>query len=63
MDITWPLVCKLLGFEMEEDQKVKVEQFVEVCKRAGLRVNLNKRKVMVLDGKEGLVCEVLVDRM
>ena len=35
--------------------------FVEVCKRKGLKVNAGKSKVMVLNGEEGLECEVYVD--
>ena len=35
--------------------------FPEVCRRRGLRVNAGKSKVMVLNGEEGLECEVHVD--
>ena len=38
-----------------------VGQFVEVCKRRGLKLNADKRKVMVLSGEEGLECEFCVD--
>ena len=38
-----------------------VEQFDEVCWRRGLKVNAGKSKVMVLNGEEGLECEVQVD--
>ena len=38
-----------------------VEWFVEVCSRRGLTVNAGKCKVMVLNGEEGLECEVHVD--
>ena len=38
-----------------------MRRFVEVCERKGLKVNTSKRKVMVLNGKEGLECEVYVD--
>ena len=38
-----------------------VEWFAEVCRRRGLKVNAGKSKVMVLNGKEGLECEVYVD--
>ena len=31
---------------------------MEVCKRRGLRVNAGKSKVMILNGEEGLECEV-----
>ena len=36
-------------------------RFLEVCKRRGLKVNAGKSKVMVLNGGEGLECEVQVD--
>ena len=35
--------------------------FAEVCRRRGLKVNAGKGKVIVLNGKEGLECEVHVD--
>ena len=38
-----------------------VGHFVEVCRRRGLKVNTGKSNVMVLNGKEGLECEVHVD--
>ena len=47
--------------ELEEDLKVMVGRFVEVGRRKGLKVNADTNKVMVLDGEEGSVCEVLVD--
>ena len=34
---------------------------VEVCRRRGMKVNINKSKGMVLGGEEGSVCEVIVD--
>ena len=40
-----------------------VERFVEVCRRKGMKVNEGKSKVMVLHGKEGLECEVYLDRI
>ena len=36
-------------------------RFVEVCGRRGLKVNAGKSKVMVMNGEEGLECEVHVD--
>ena len=36
--------------------------FVEVCRRRCLTVNADKSKVIVLRGKEGLECEISVDR-
>ena len=38
-----------------------VEQFAKVCRRRALKVNAGKSKVMVMNGKEGLECEVYVD--
>ena len=38
--------------KLEEDLKVMVGHFVEVC-RKGLKVNPDKSKVMVLGGEEG----------
>ena len=36
-------------------------RFVEVCGRRGLKVNAGKSKRMVMNGEEGLECEVHVD--
>ena len=47
--------------ESEEDLKVMVGRFVEVCRRRGLKVKASKSKVTVLGGEEGLECEVYVD--
>ena len=47
--------------ELEEDLKAMVGRFAEVCRRRGLKSNANKSKVMVLNGEEGLDCEVHVD--
>ena len=44
----------------DEDLRVMVGRFVEVCKRRGLKVNAGKSKVMVLNGEEGLEYEVHV---
>ena len=38
-----------------------VEWFAEVFRRRKLKVNAGKRKVMVLNGEDGLKCEVNVD--
>ena len=35
--------------------------FVKVCRRRGLKVNPGKSNVMVLNGEDGLECEVHVD--
>ena len=47
--------------ELEEDLRLMVGQFAEVCRRRGLKVNAGKSKVVVLNGVEGLECEVYVD--
>ena len=38
-----------------------VGQFGGVCRRRGLKINASESKVMVLNGEEGLDCEVHVD--
>ena len=40
------------------DLRVMVGRFVEVCRRG---VNAGKSRVMILNGEEGLECEVYVD--
>ena len=47
--------------ESEEDLTVMVGWFGEVCRRRGLNLNAGKSKVIVLNGEEGLECEVHVD--
>ena len=47
--------------ESEDDLIVTVKRFAEVCRRRGLKVNAGKSKVMVMNGEEGLECEVHVD--
>ena len=47
--------------ESQEDLRVMVGHFVEVCRRKGLKINASKRKVMVLGWDEGLEWEVGVD--
>ena len=44
--------------ELEGDLRSMVRQFAEVCRRRGLKVNADKSRVIVLNGKEGLECEV-----
>ena len=51
----------VLSGESEEDLRVMVEWFVEVCRRRGLKVNEGKSKVMVLNREERLECEVHID--
>ena len=38
-----------------------VERFVEVCRRRRLKVSAGKSKMIVVNGEEGLNCEVHVD--
>ena len=47
--------------EPEEDLRVMVGRFDEVCRRRCLKVNAGKSKVMLLGGEEGLECEVCED--
>ena len=47
--------------ESEEGLRVMVGWFAEVCKRRGLKVSAVKSKGMVLNGEEGLKCEVHID--
>ena len=47
--------------ESEEELRAVVEWFVEVCRRRGLKVNAGKRKVMIINGEEGLEYEVHLD--
>ena len=47
--------------ESEEDLRAMLGRFAEVCRRRGLKVNAARSKVMVLNGEEGLECEVHVD--
>ena len=51
--------------ELEEDLKVMVGRFVEVCKsqEKSLKLNADKSKMMMLGGEEELVCAVRVDGM
>ena len=46
--------------ESEEELKVMVGHFVGVC-RIDMKVNTDKRKVMVLGGEKGLGCEICMD--
>ena len=51
----------VLCHESEEDLNVRMEWFIEVCKRRVLKVNAGKSKVTILNGGEGLECEVYID--
>ena len=53
--------CMQMCGELEEDLRMMVGWFAEVCKRRGLKVNSGKSKVMALNAEEGLECEVHVD--
>ena len=63
----WRLPCILyaddfaLCSESKEDLKVMVGRFVEMCRERGFKIIVEKFKVMVLGGKEGLECEIRVD--
>ena len=46
--------------ELEEDLKVMVGCFAEMCRRRGLKVNTGKSKLMVLGREEGLKCKVYI---
>ena len=48
--------------ESKEELKVMVESFVEVFRRKDLKVYADKSRVMELGGKQGLECEIYVDR-
>ena len=49
--------------DLEDDLRVMVGRFAEVCRRRGLKVNAGKSKVMILNGEEGLEREVYIDRI
>ena len=44
-----------------EDLKVMGGRFVEVCRKRVSKVNVDKSKLMVLGGEEGLECDIRVD--
>ena len=60
VEIAWLLYADdlVLCGESEEDLKAMVMCFVEVCRRRGLKVNVDKSKVMVSSGEERLECEM-----
>ena len=51
----------VLCSESEEELRAMLEQLVEVCRRRGLKVNGGKSKVIVINGEEGLECQVHID--
>ena len=53
----------VLCIEFEEDLREMVEWFDDVCRRRGLKVNVCKSKLIVMNGKEGLKCEVHIDEI
>ena len=63
VEIAWPLYADglVLCGESEEDLRAIVGRFIEMCRRRGLKVNAGKSKGMLLDGEEGLECEVYIN--
>ena len=59
MQMTWNdlTVCG----ESEEELRMMVRIFADLCRRRELKVNAGKSKVMLLNLEEGLECEVHVD--
>ena len=63
----WRLLGLLYAYDLvlcggsEEDMRVMVRRFAQVCMRRGLKVNAGMRKAMVLNGEEGLEWEVHVE--
>ena len=47
--------------ESEEDLRAMLGWFVEMCRKRSLKVSAGKSKVIVMNGEEGLECEVHVD--
>ena len=47
--------------ESEENLRAMLGYFVEVCRRRGLKVNVAKSRVVVLDGEEALEYKFCVD--
>ena len=58
IQMTWFYVAYL-----KKTFRTMAGRFVKVFKKRDLKVNTDKSKVMVLNGKEGLECEDLVDEM
>ena len=54
VEISWPLYIDdlVLCGDSEEDLRLMVRRFNELCRRRGLKVNASKSKVMVLNGEE-----------
>ena len=48
--------------ESEKDLRAMVGRLVEVCRRRDLKINAGKNKMM-LNGEEGLKCDIRVYRM
>ena len=51
----------VLHGKSKQELTVKEGHFVEVCRRRGLKVNVDKSKLMVLGEEEKLECEICVD--
>ena len=49
--------------QSEEDLMAMVRRFIEVCRRRGMKVIADKSTMMVLNGEEGMECEVCMDGM
>ena len=47
--------------ELKKNLRAMVRWIVEVCRRRRLKVNAGKKKVMVMNGEEGLECEAHID--
>ena len=47
--------------ESEEDLRAMVGRFAKVCRRREPKVNASKSILIVMNGEEGLECEVHVD--
>ena len=46
--------------ESEEELRAMVGRSVEMCRRRELKVNVGKRKLLLINGEKGLECEVHV---
>ena len=58
VEIDCPLVCRCGD---SEDLRVMVGTFAELCRKRGLKVNVGKNNDLVLNGEEGMECEVHLD--
>ena len=51
----------ILCGELEEDLRVMVKRFAEMCRKRGLKKSGGKSKAIAMNGGEGLECEVHID--